>query len=141
MDCPWPQGYTAKPANVEPCWFGSLKTLSTLSDSVRERERERVVYAARVLWGKPWQTSVTPSGLAKRAALHSPHHTICSKWKGYNGSSDRKGDRGSKTDPFFSNGERWILFCCEITTLIFCYLSSRNSHCLAFCWNNNQKKM
>lgn len=33
-----------KPANVEPHWVGSLKTLSTLSDSARERERESWLY-------------------------------------------------------------------------------------------------
>lgn len=119
MDCPWPRGYTAKPANAEPYWVGSLKTLSTLSDSVRERERERelVVYAARVLWGKPWQTGVTLSGLAKRAALHSPHHTICSKWRGYNGSSDRERERERrrKRELFFSKA-RWDLFAVKLCT-------------------------
>lgn len=90
----------AKPANAEPRWVGSLKTLSTLCDSVRERERgESVVYAARVLWGKPWQAGVTLTGLAKRAALHFPHHTICSEWRGYNGifrQSEREGEAEGK---------------------------------------------
>lgn len=68
--------------------------------SKRERERgESVVYAARVLWGKPWQAGVTLTGLAKRAALHFPHHTICSEWRGYNGifrQSEREGEAEGK---------------------------------------------
>ncbi len=65
------------------------------------------MYAARVLWGKPWQTGVTLSGLAKRAALHSPHHTICSKWRGYNGSSEGEGETEKKRALFST--ARWDL--------------------------------
>lgn len=126
MDCPWPQGYTAKPANAEPHWVGSLKTLSTLSDSVRERESW--LYTQRVLWGKPWQTGVTLSGLAKRAALHSPHHTICSKWRGYNGSSDGERERESqrKRELFLSKA-RWGFISCEsfaLTLKLICFAFS-----------------
>lgn len=56
------------------------------------------------MWGKPWQAGAALSGLAKRAALHSPHHTICSKWRGYNGSSDRQSE-----SPFLGKA-RWDLF-------------------------------
>lgn len=63
--------------------------------SKREGEQgELVVYAARVLWGKPWQTGVTLSGPAKRAVLHFPHHTICSEWRGYNGILRQERGRG-----------------------------------------------
>lgn len=69
----------AKPANAAPHRAGSLKTLSTLSDSLKEREEERLSCVRRKgLVGETladWCYSVRP-GQKSSTSLSRPYHLL-----------------------------------------------------------------
>lgn len=87
-------------------------------DSVGEESRVGLCTQRGSCGVNPGSAGVSLSGLAKRAALHSPHHTICSKWRGHNRSSDGEKRRGSQggREPFFTKA-RWGFICRDSSAL------------------------